>query len=163
MDKMVLATPLGEMLAVANELGICFLGFVDKLNDEVRYLDEVGVGESKKNNKYLRTLKSELEEYFAGERKEFTVPVVLEGTEFQKAAWKQLQKIPYGKTISYGRQAGAISRPKAVRAIGAANGKNKLVIIVPCHRVVGSNGRLTGYSGGVWRKEKLLDLEAKNV
>ena len=101
----------------------------------------------------------ELEEYFQGKRTTFTVPLDLRGTEFQKSVWRQLQKIPYGTTATYAEIAKKIKRPKAVRAVGAANGKNPLCVLVPCHRVIGSNGSLTGFSGGLKIKQKLLDLE----
>jgi methylated-DNA-[protein]-cysteine S-methyltransferase len=103
----------------------------------------------------------ELGEYFAGKRKIFSVPLSFAGTEFQKNAWKALTKIPYGKKLSYKEQAKRIKNEKAVRAIGTANGHNPICIIVPCHRVVASNGGLGGYSGGLSVKKVLLDLEAK--
>ena len=101
----------------------------------------------------------QLRAYFKGDLKRFDIPLKLEGTDFQIAAWKELRKIPYGKTITYGEQARRIGNPKASRAIGGANGANPVAIIVPCHRVVGSNGRLTGFGGGLDVKEKLLTLE----
>lgn len=103
----------------------------------------------------IRQLKS----YFRGDLKRFDVPLKLEGTDFQRAAWKELRKIPYGKTITYGEQARRIGNPKASRAIGGANGANPVAIIVPCHRVIGSNGKLTGFGGGLGVKDKLLALE----
>ena len=104
-------------------------------------------------------LKSELEEYFSDSRKTFDVPLDYEGTEFQKQSWKALLKIPYGETRSYQDQANAINNPKAVRAVAGANHSNKLSILIPCHRVIGKNGSLTGYGGELWRKEFLLKLE----
>ncbi|MCX4904187.1 methylated-DNA--[protein]-cysteine S-methyltransferase [Streptomyces sp. NBC_00878] len=101
----------------------------------------------------------ELRAYFAGELKEFTVELHLDGTPFQRSVWEQLQKIPYGETRSYGELADALGNPAASRAVGLANGKNPLGIIVPCHRVVGANGSLTGYGGGLERKRQLLDFE----
>ncbi|MDR3297040.1 MAG: methylated-DNA--[protein]-cysteine S-methyltransferase [Prevotellaceae bacterium] len=105
---------------------------------------------------------AQLNEYFAGHRKEFDLPLALSGTDFQTQAWRALASIPYGHTISYGEQAQQLGRPKAVRAIGSANSKNKLSIVLPCHRVVGKNGKLVGYAGGLWRKQWLLDWEKKN-
>lgn len=102
----------------------------------------------------------ELEEYFEGTRTKFSVPFDLRGTEFQKSVWKQLLKIPYGTTTTYTAIAKKIKNPKAVRAVGAANGKNPLCVLIPCHRVVGSNGSLTGFSGGLKIKQQLLDLES---
>ncbi|WP_323379318.1 methylated-DNA--[protein]-cysteine S-methyltransferase [Streptomyces durbertensis] len=102
---------------------------------------------------------AELAEYFAGERTEFSVPVRAAGTEFQRTVWAELRKIPYGRTITYGELAARIGRPSAARAVGAANGRNPVSVIVPCHRVVGGGGSLTGYAGGLARKERLLALE----
>jgi len=101
----------------------------------------------------------QLEAYFAGELKEFTVELGLHGTPFQRSVWDQLRKIPYGETCSYGDLADALGNPSASRAVGLANGKNPIGIIVPCHRVVGANGSLTGYGGGLDRKRRLLDFE----
>lgn len=103
----------------------------------------------------------ELKEYFAGSRKTFTVPYKQKGTNFQQQVWQSLENIPYGTTWSYGQQAESINRPKAVRAIGGINGKNQLTIIVPCHRVIGKDGSLTGYGGEIWRKKWLLEHEKK--
>lgn len=105
----------------------------------------------------------ELEEYFAGTRRKFTVPFVLRGTPFQRRVWEELCRIPYGKTISYAELARRIGNPKAVRAVGLANGANPIAIIVPCHRVIGANGTLTGYGGGLNTKRFLLDLERAPV
>jgi methylated-DNA-[protein]-cysteine S-methyltransferase len=101
----------------------------------------------------------QLQAYFAGERQAFDLPLSLDGTPFQQAVWRELQKIPYGKTASYGEIARAIGKPNAVRAVGAANGRNPLPIVIPCHRVIGSDGSLTGYGGGLPIKETLLLLE----
>ncbi|WP_445489140.1 methylated-DNA--[protein]-cysteine S-methyltransferase [Niallia sp. 03133] len=101
----------------------------------------------------------ELDEYFQGNRYEFTFPYILEGTEFQKSVWQALTEIPYAKTGSYKDIAVSILKEKAMRAVGSANGKNKISIAIPCHRIIGSNGKLTGYAGGLWRKEWLLQHE----
>ncbi|MDO0924931.1 methylated-DNA--[protein]-cysteine S-methyltransferase [Streptomyces sp. TG1A-8] len=101
----------------------------------------------------------QLTAYFAGELKEFTLPLGLHGTPFQRAVWEQLTKIPYGETRSYGALAAALGRPGASRAVGLANGRNPIGIVVPCHRVIGSDGSLTGYGGGLERKQRLLDFE----
>ncbi|MBD1366649.1 methylated-DNA--[protein]-cysteine S-methyltransferase [Mucilaginibacter sp. ZT4R22] len=103
----------------------------------------------------------QLDEYFEGTRKAFDLPLNQPGTEFQQQVWQQLLTIPYGKTISYGQQSQIMNSPLAIRAIASANGKNNLWIVVPCHRVIGSNGSLTGYAGGIWRKQWLLDHEAR--
>jgi methylated-DNA-[protein]-cysteine S-methyltransferase len=103
----------------------------------------------------------ELTEYFSGDRRIFTVPFKLEGTEFQQRAWQALTTIPYGQTITYGQQAVRLNNPKAARAVGLCNGNNPIVLIVPCHRVIGSNGSLTGFGGDLWVKRWLLDHEQK--
>ena len=101
----------------------------------------------------------QIDEYFKGRRKRFSVPLELKGTDFQKAVWQQLRKIPFGRTASYGDVARAVNRPKAFRAVGNANNKNPIPLIIPCHRVIGSDGKLVGFGGGIWRKEWLLDHE----
>jgi methylated-DNA-[protein]-cysteine S-methyltransferase len=103
----------------------------------------------------------QLREYFAGRRSEFELPLAPEGTEFQRTVWNRLREIPYGETISYGELAKRVGNPKASRAVGAANGQNPIPIVIPCHRVIGSNGKLTGFGGGLPVKEALLALEAK--
>ena len=102
----------------------------------------------------------QLREYFAGERTTFDIPVALAGTDFQLSVWRELQRIPYGETISYGELAKRIGDPTAARAVGWANGTNRIAIVVPCHRVIGANGKLTGYAGGLENKRLLLELEA---
>ncbi|RME78809.1 MAG: methylated-DNA--[protein]-cysteine S-methyltransferase, partial [Chloroflexi bacterium] len=105
----------------------------------------------------------QLEEYFAGQRQEFSLPLAPQGTAFQQQVWQYLLTIPFGKTVSYGDVARGIGSEKAVRAVGAANGRNPIPIIIPCHRVVGSNGTLTGYGGGLWRKKWLLEHEIRQT
>lgn len=105
----------------------------------------------------------QLKQYFAGKREEFDLPLAPEGTEFQRAVWRRLQEIPYGETISYGELAKRIGNPKASRAVGAANGSNPIPIVIPCHRVIGSNGKLTGFGGGLPVKERLLALESRQI
>jgi methylated-DNA-[protein]-cysteine S-methyltransferase len=107
----------------------------------------------------LKTCLKQLDEYFNGKREDFLLNLDPQGTEFQKSVWQQLEKIPYGAVVSYGEIAGIIGKPNASRAVGSANGKNPIAIIIPCHRVVGSDGRLTGYGGGLWRKEWLIKHE----
>lgn len=159
-------TPLGSMIAGGTDNGICLLEFSDRdvLGKEIqsisRSLDaEVSDGKSK----HFPLLEKELSEYFKGTLKKFTVPVVMKGTDFQNSAWKTLLKIPYGKTWSYKQEAEKLGRPKSVRAVANANGHNRISIIIPCHRVIGSNGTLTGYGGGLWRKKWLLEHEAKHT
>jgi methylated-DNA-[protein]-cysteine S-methyltransferase len=103
----------------------------------------------------------QLREYFAGRRTEFDLPVEPAGTSFQRSVWRRLQEIPYGETISYGELARRVGKPQAARAVGAANGRNPIPIVIPCHRVIGSNGALTGFGGGLPIKEALLALESK--
>ncbi len=111
----------------------------------------------------VRQAEQELREYFAGRRRTFTVKLDLEGTEFQRKAWQAMRKIPFGETISYGDQARKVGKPKAYRAVGSANGKNPIPIIVPCHRVLASDGSLGGYSLGLSMKRRLLALEGVSV
>ncbi len=113
------------------------------------------------NSPFFDPLQKQLDEYFAGKRNDFDVPLDIEGTEFQKKVWKALQTIPAGKTRSYTQQADFIGNPKAIRAVAKANGDNRISIIIPCHRVIGKDGKLVGYGGGLWRKQYLLDLEKR--
>ncbi|RSK24041.1 bifunctional transcriptional activator/DNA repair enzyme AdaA [Hymenobacter metallilatus] len=157
-----LETPLGTMLACASEQGICLLEFTDRrgleteLKELVRRLNATVV---QSHNVHFGVLNTQLTEYFAGARQEFTVPLHAPGTAFQQQVWQELLRIPYGNTRSYGQQATALGRPSAVRAVAAANGQNRLAILIPCHRVLGADGHLTGYAGGLWRKKALLELE----
>ncbi len=150
------------MIACANDQGICMLEFSDRkalpteLKDISKYFNaNIIQGE----NPHFKILEKELLEYFDGKRQDFTVSLSPVGTEFQKEVWKVLRGIPYGTTRSYQEQAHILGNPKAVRAVANANGLNKISIIIPCHRVIGSDGKLTGYGGGIWRKQKLLELE----
>jgi AraC family transcriptional regulator of adaptative response/methylated-DNA-[protein]-cysteine methyltransferase len=152
-------TPIGLMVA-----GICLLEFSDRkmLNTEYKILKKyLETDISDGNNDYLNDLRRELSEYFAGERKGFSVPLVFTGTDFQKSVWDELMRIPFGTTRSYGEQAAALGNTLSVRAVAGANGMNKISIAVPCHRVIGENGDLTGYGGGLWRKKWLLEHEMK--
>ena len=121
--------------------------------------DEDIVIEEPQSDLLQQTIK-QLDEYFAGERKVFDLPLNQSGTDFQKQVWQQLMQIDYGKTISYAQLSNQMKNPLAIRAIASANGKNSLWIVVPCHRVIGSDGSLTGYAGGLWRKQWLLEHEA---
>lgn len=160
-----LETPVGSMYACATEKGICMLDFTDRRTLEkefkelTKYLDAVILPDE---NKHFNLLRKEINEYFNGKRKSFSVPLYAPGTDFQMNVWKQLKKIPYGKTLSYKKQALAINKPKAIRAVANANGHNRISIIIPCHRVIGEDGTLTGYGGGLWRKKWFLDFEKKN-
>jgi len=147
----VFRSPIGDVAVKVTEHGVAELNFSD---DPV--LSEPA------ENAILRTCLAQLEEYFLGTRKEFSLPLDLRGTEFQMGVWRALTLIKYGETSTYGKIASSIGRPKAVRAVGGANHNNPVSIIVPCHRVIGSDGSLTGYGGGLHRKRWLLDHESKN-
>ena len=155
-------TPLGPMLAGATEEGICLLEFVDRrmLETQIKRLKKLLNAELVPGtNKHFDILATQLQEYFKKKRKHFDVPLQIPGTDFQIKVWDELMKIPFGITRSYKDQAIALNNPKAVRAVARANGENRIAIIIPCHRVIGSNGELVGYGGGVWRKQYLLELE----
>jgi AraC family transcriptional regulator of adaptative response/methylated-DNA-[protein]-cysteine methyltransferase len=158
-----IATPLGPMLAVASRRGICFLEFRDRgARAKIRALGarrglEVETGASP----HLDRLGRELDAYFAGRLRRFRVPLDLAGTAFQKSVWARLTRVPYGVTRSYAQIAAAIGQPAAFRAVGHANGRNPVSIVVPCHRLVGAEGALRGYGGGLWRKRRLLELERR--
>jgi AraC family transcriptional regulator of adaptative response/methylated-DNA-[protein]-cysteine methyltransferase len=157
-------TPIGLMVAGAINEGICLLEFTDRkmLNTEYKILKKYLESEiTDGNNDHLNQLRSELSEYFSGKRKEFSVPLVYTGTDFQKSVWDELMRIPYGTTRSYGEQAAKLGNTLSVRAVAGANGMNKISIAVPCHRVIGENGNLTGYGGGLWRKKWLIEHEMK--
>lgn len=155
-------TPLGEMIACATDKGICLLEFNDrkKLDGQFEKLTkDLNANIVEQENKHFALLKRELEAYFNYDLKIFTVPLDLVGTEFQKKVWQALLTIPYGKTVSYLQQSESMGSPLSIRAVANANGMNKVAILVPCHRVIGSNGKLTGYAGGLERKQFLLNLE----
>ena len=159
-------TPLGPMVAGATDEGICLLEFADRrmletqINRLRKYLD---CSFAPGSNDHIAHLDEELRQYFDGRLTRFTVLTVVPGTDFQRAVWQQLLTIPYGRTRSYEEQARAIGRPSARRAVGRANGDNRIAIVIPCHRVVASNGTLCGYGGGLWRKQHLLDHERRHT
>lgn len=150
----VIDSPYGPLTLVAEAGTLCGLYMTDQRHrpseETFGTRDDTLFGETEE----------QLEAYFAGELKEFTIELRLNGTPFQRSVWDQLRKIPYGETRSYGDLADALTNPSASRAVGLANGRNPIGIIVPCHRVVGANGSLTGYGGGLDRKQRLLDLES---
>jgi AraC family transcriptional regulator, regulatory protein of adaptative response / methylated-DNA-[protein]-cysteine methyltransferase len=157
-------TELGIMIAGAVDEGICLLEFHDRkmLNTEykdlARYFKTI-IDEGE--NKHFEILRKELTGYFEGSLKEFSVPIIAPGSDFQKSVWKELMNIPYGTTRSYLEQSVAMGIPGSIRAVANANGMNRISIIIPCHRVIGSDGHLTGYGGGLKRKKWLLDHEKK--
>ncbi len=157
-------SPLGELLAGATEEGVCLLEFSDRrrASRECRDLVKLlGQPLEDGDNGHLQTLRKQLSDYFSGDLKKFTVPLVTPGTDFQQAVWNELLEIPFGTTRSYQEQANILNKPDSVRAVANANGMNRISIIIPCHRVIGSDGRLTGYGGGLKRKKWLLDHEKK--
>jgi len=145
-------SPLGPIEIVGSKDSIIALDFVEDMlpgDDELTFC--------------VKECLKQVGEYFKGERREFFLNLQPAGTEFQKSVWRQLEKIPYGKTTSYGAIADILAKPNASRAVGSANGKNPIAIIIPCHRVIGSDGSLTGYGGGVWRKRWLIGFERGEV
>ena len=154
-SKHVVPSPVGELTLVADDHGICGLYMTDQRHLPA-WLADVPVDTGAFD---FEAAVGQLEEYFSGQRTVFDVPLSLTGTDFQRAVWAGLQEIPYGATLSYAQLAARIGNPGAFRAVGLANGRNPVGIIVPCHRVVGASGGLTGYGGGLPRKQALLDLE----
>ncbi|ELR72396.1 Methylated-DNA--protein-cysteine methyltransferase [Fulvivirga imtechensis AK7] len=158
------STPLGPMFICATDEGICLLEFTDRRMLEFEFKDLAkrlkGVMLAGKND-HIKEARKQVLEYFNGSRKDFDLPLIIPGTTFQQKVWHQLTDIPYGGTRSYKEQAMAINQPNAIRAVARANGFNRLSIIIPCHRVIGSDGQLTGYGGGLPRKKWLLEHEAK--
>ena len=149
---------IGE-LAICEENGKIVLVNVVKTEEDI---EEMAKNSIQKETSLIKNTKQQLDEYFAGKRKKFDIPIKFNGTDFQVKVWKELLKIPYGETCSYLDIAKRIGNPKASRAVGMANNKNKIIIIVPCHRVIGSNKKLVGYACGLDVKEKLLELEREN-
>ncbi len=139
---------IGPLEVVGHQNGILTITFVEDESGAGRFLPAC-----------MKECLRQLDEYFTGKRQKFSVPLLVEGTDFQKAVWRQLQKIPFGQTASYGDVARAVGSPKAFRAVGNANNKNRIPLIIPCHRVIGSDGKLVGFGSGIWRKEWLLDHE----
>ena len=145
-------TPLGKLTLTASERGLDGLFFPGRAR---------GLAEEDRCPERFEQIVAQLDEYFSGTRRQFELQIDLSaGTTFQQAVWEQLLRIPYGETVSYSQIAGRLGGPERVRAVGAANGANPLSIIVPCHRVIGADGTLTGYGGGLQRKQALLDIEA---
>jgi len=145
-------SPIGFIEILGTEQGLTAVNFVRRRPGEADAPDPA-----------LRAAVAQIDEYFHGKRKEFSLILHLEGTDFQKKAWQHLVRIRYGETATYAEVAAAIGRPEAARAVGQANHRNPISIIVPCHRVIGSGGRLVGYGGGLWRKEWLLAHERRNA
>jgi len=157
-------TPIGEMLAAASDTHLVLLEFSHRHMLETQ-LERVSRAFDcvfeRGDSPIIALVRTQLAEYFRGDRTEFEVPIHVPGTPFQTRVWEELRRIPIGTTTSYARVAQAIGEPLAVRAVARANGDNRVAILIPCHRVIGSDGSLTGYGGGLWRKKRLLDLEAR--
>ncbi|PPK87238.1 methylated-DNA-[protein]-cysteine S-methyltransferase [Neolewinella xylanilytica] len=158
--EQVMDTPLGPLRLVASGRGICKVAFVPDTVQPTggREADDTAPA-TEDGRRILDMAAGQLTEYFAGERTVFTVPLDLSGTGFQRAVWQQLSTVRFGQVVAYGDLAVALGNPAAQQAVGAANGRNPVAIIVPCHRVVGRNGNLTGYAGGIERKKWLLRHE----
>jgi AraC family transcriptional regulator, regulatory protein of adaptative response / methylated-DNA-[protein]-cysteine methyltransferase len=159
-----ITSPLGPLLAAANPEGLCLLEYTDRRALEKQFETlrrRFGCAVVPGTNAHTELVQDELTRYFEGTLREFSVPLVFPGSPFQESVWRQLLKIPYGQTISYATLAESIKNPGAVRAVGHANGQNRLAILIPCHRVVNKSGKLGGYGGGLWRKIALLELEAR--
>ncbi len=157
--------PLGPMVAVASEMGLNLLEFGDRRMLESEFADlqkRLNAVLLPGSNEFTKAAIQQIGEYFAGTRTAFDVPLHAPGTDFQQRVWAQLREIPYGEIRSYGELAAAMHEPKAVRAVGTANGMNRIAIMIPCHRVIGADGALTGYGGGLWRKDWLLKHEQEH-
>ena len=149
-------SPYGGMLLTASERGLTGVYF-----DRQKYYPRVGAEwELGRTHAVLKAARKQLKEYFSGKRRDFDLPLDPAGTPFQRSVWRQIAKVRFGKTVSYGELARRTGRPGSARAAGAATGRNPIGIVVPCHRIVGANGSLTGYAGGLDRKRALLELEA---
>lgn len=160
--KATIETPLGDMLAIATDEALTLLEFTNRraLPTELRDVrTQFRTDAIEGSNAILEQTTRELDEYFAGDRTEFTIPLTGHGTPFQRQVWDELHAIPFGKTRSYGEMAERLGKPGGSRAVGRANGANRIAIIVPCHRVIRTGGDLGGYGGKLWRKEKLLRHE----
>lgn len=159
-------TPIGPMVACATAAGVCLCEFTDRRMLETEFADLrkrlSALILPASDNAHLVQLETELREYFAGERQSFAVPLDTPTTPFRQRVWDELRAIPYGETRSYAQQAVQIGKPTAVRAVASANGQNRVAIVIPCHRVIGADGSLTGYAGGLARKQWLLDLENRH-
>jgi len=152
-----LSTPIGDLGVFANNEAVYHIEFMEG----VKNINLLSVDQFKENPLTILA-KQQLQQYFAGKRKEFTFPLAPKGTDFRQQTWQALQQIPYGETRYYAQQAELMNNPKAVRAVGAANGANPIAIVIPCHRVIGKNGSLTGYAGGLDRKAWLLNFEQEH-
>lgn len=154
----IFSSPIDELLLTSNGTELTGLYMAEHKNSSVTIAPEW-----QRNDELFKDVCTQLTAYFAGQPQQFDLKLAPQGTAFQKQVWQELQQIPYGQTISYGELARRINNPQAVRAVGLANGRNPISIIIPCHRVIGSNGKLVGYGGGLDRKKYLLTLETQAV
>ncbi len=162
LHRTTIETPIGDMLAVADETGLMLLEFTDRpgLQGEIDRLEAIfGTTAGKAMNDVLKATAQQLRAYFSGGGQAFEIHLELIGTEFECAVWESVRTIAWGETKTYAQVAAGIGKPRAIRAAGRANGRNPLAIVIPCHRVIGSDGGLHGYGGGLWRKEWLLAHE----
>jgi len=160
--RTTIETPLGNMVACATQSAVCLLEFEDRIRydrqmSSLRKLLKSSIVEGE--SEYFDVLAKQLQEYFDKKRKQFELPLQLVGTDFQQIVWSGLLEIPHGKTLSYLELSKKLGNSLAIRAVASANAANKIAILIPCHRVIGSQGELTGYAGGIWRKKYLLELE----
>lgn len=161
----VIASPLGELIVASTKRGICLISFLDtnSIINTLKTLDKADTAIfENQENEHIASLISELKLYFAGELKVFTIPLEMFGSPFQIKVWNELLLVDYGDKRSYKEQSLNLGNVLSIRAVANANGKNKIAIVVPCHRIIGSNGKLVGYSGSLWRKKFLLELENNN-
>jgi AraC family transcriptional regulator of adaptative response/methylated-DNA-[protein]-cysteine methyltransferase len=159
-------TPIGKLLCGVFDDKICLLEFADpeRLSSQIKKLENMlKTNISEGENELFYQVEQQLSEYFNGKRKEFSLPIVTVGSDFQKKVWAELLKIPYGETRSYSEQSLAVGNIKSIRAVAAANGANRIAILIPCHRVIGKNGALIGFGGGLENKKILLELEQKYI
>lgn len=152
LDRAYYRSPIGTIELIGNERGLL----------EVRFAERKASGRRLQPPPVIAEAVEQLEEYFAGYRRNFTLKLQLKGTDFEQKAWREVRRVPYGRTASYGEVARSLGQPGAARAIGGANHRNPIVIIVPCHRIIGADGQLVGYGGGLWRKEWLLAHEMEH-
>jgi len=153
----IMDSPVGDIILIADNENICSIYWPNQEPDKKKFPNL----ERKDGSKVLKAAVKQLNQYFEGKRPVFDIPIKMDGTEFQRNVWDALSSIKFGETVSYRDIANKVGNPKAVRAVGAAIGKNPISIIVPCHRVIGADGKLTGFAGGLGTKEFLLDLESR--
>ncbi len=159
-------TPIGKLLCGVFDDKICLLEFAypERLSSQIKKLENLlKTNISEGENELFYQVEQQLSEYFNGKRKEFSLPIVTVGSDFQKKVWKELLRIPYGQTCSYSEQSISVGNIKSIRAVAAANGANRIAILIPCHRVIGKNGALIGFGGGLENKKILLELEQKYI